>query len=250
MRKKLLLQLAAATLVTLPMVVQADPPWKRDQSEHNNYRDEGRVEVRVGYGSDDCDRGCNEGEHSGGPPPWAPAHGYRRKHKHKHEREEQYARAEQEPQGNVQVRYSDEFDISKGTCNREEIGMVLGGVVGGVIGNRVGKNNDNEAVGTIAGAVVGILVGRTIGRKMDRADQQCTGQVLERAADGQTVQWRNSETGLAYNVTPTRTFRENDRYCREYITQARSGSTNEQLQGKACRNADGSWQLANGGTRM
>lgn len=59
----------------------------------------------------------------GGPPPWAPAHGYRRK------------------QGLAETSYVPPFDINIGTCNRELVGSVLGGAVGGVLGSNVGKGS-------------------------------------------------------------------------------------------------------------
>ena len=50
-------------------------------------------------------------------------------------------------------------------CEREDVGMVLGGVAGGAIGSAI---TDNNAVGTIAGSVGGAYLGRKIagsGRK-------------------------------------------------------------------------------------
>lgn len=260
---KLGIHLVAAVAFMLPLAANAGPGY--DEAGHGKYRQDGDVNIKVEIDYNDHERD-HEYEHKhkhkhknkhkhkhrygkGGPPPWAPAHGYRRKyHRHRYYADDHEDR--REPAG-TQVSYSEEFDIDKGTCDRETVGAVLGGVVGGVIGHQVGKNNDNEAVGTIAGAVVGILVGKTIGRKMDQADQQCTGQVLERAPDGQMVRWRNPNNGVQYDVTPTQTYQEDGRYCREYVTQARTGSSGqEQISNKACRNPDGSWQLANGGARL
>ncbi len=53
----------------------------------------------------------------GGPPPWAPAHGYRRK---------------------MGTAYASPYGIGLGRCNRKEISGVLGGVAGGSIGSRIG----------------------------------------------------------------------------------------------------------------
>lgn len=168
----------------------------------------------------------------GGPPPWAPAHGYRAN---------QEARSySEEPE--VYARRRREFGIDAGTCNRETLGTVLGGVVGGVVGSRVG-DRDDRTMTTIAGVVVGALIGREIGRRMDRADQACTGQVLERAADHETIRWRNADTGMQYLVTPEQTFERQGRFCRTYTTVAvRNGGERSSLQETACRTQEGAWQ--------
>ena len=167
---------------------------------------------------------------AGGPPPWAPAHGYRAKHgaRHYHEAPEIYERR------------SREFGIRSGTCNREALGAVLGGAVGAVVGSRVG-DRDNRTVTTVAGVVAGVLIGREIGRRMDEADHACTGQVLERAADHETVRWRNGQTGVEYLVTPERTFERDSGFCRTYTTVALTGDDRHSVRDTACRNEDGSW---------
>ena len=158
--------------------------------------------------------------YSGGPPPWAPAHGYRR----------QIA------------------DIEGGTCDRglmssEILGGAVGGALGGYLGSRVGKGSGQLAA-TAAGALLGALVGSSIGRSMDAADQLCVGKTLEAAPDNQAIAWRNPDANAVYTVTPVRTFEDySGRYCREYTTEAVVGGRTEQVYGTACRQPDGSWQL-------
>lgn len=204
-----------ALLLVLPMVAQADP-WRATHGKP--------------------DKGApHEATNAGGPPPWAPAHGYRR---------HRGGPPDSDPE--VYVSYTRRLGIGAGTCNREAVGALLGGIIGGVIGSKVGEHNDARAAGTIAGTVIGVLVGRSIGRDMDQADQQCTGQVLERARDGETVVWRNAEAGVEFRVTPTRTFQRDGLYCRAYVTEAAGSGSRRKMQGEACRNADGTWQLAQG----
>lgn len=180
---------------------------------------------------------CQSANH-GGPPPWAPAHG-NRKHKDHDDDDDDDARHVHSKREAVRV--SDEIGISAGTCRREVIGAILGGVVGGVIGNEVG-NPGNKNVTTIAGAVLGVLVGKTIGRRMDKKDQQCAGQVLERAADGKRVHWVNDD-GIEFNVTPQRTFNRNGQRCREYQTISKHNGKSYKEVETACRNSSGAWQV-------
>ena len=193
-----------------------------------------------GYGPDDCS-GLPPGQakknpHCGGskkkgPPPWAPAHGHRQKGGGDH-----YAVEDEQ----IAIRIGNDIGISVGTCRRETIGAVMGGVVGGVIGNEVGDKSHKEAA-TIAGAAIGILVGKTIGRQMDQKDQQCTGQVLERVVDGESVRWMN-DSGIRFDVTPLETFNKNGLFCRKYQTVSVQNGKPQQAQLSACRQKNGSWK--------
>ena len=161
----------------------------------------------------------------GGPPPWAPAHGYRHK----------YATG---PAGYVQP-----FGIGLGNCNRELLGGLLGAAAGGLVGSRIGDGRGQLAA-VAGGTLLGFLVGGSIGRTMDEVDQNCVGQALEHAGDGQTIVWNNPEKGGQYQVTPKQTFQRDDgRYCREYTATAVIGGKTQNTYGTACRQPDGAWQL-------
>jgi surface antigen len=183
----------------------------------------------------------DESGHRGGPPPWAPAHGYRRKH-HEHEHEHREYREEyREPVAEVRVSKEPSVVIRDGKCNREAVGAVLGGIVGGVIGNQVGRNNGNTEVGTVAGAIIGVVVGKNIGRDMDNRDAGCAAHALNQARDGQTVTWRNPDTGLDFHLTPTETFHRDGLLCRRYRTETARGGERAEGQSEACRTPDGNW---------
>ncbi|MEE8308114.1 MAG: RT0821/Lpp0805 family surface protein, partial [Gammaproteobacteria bacterium] len=178
-------------------------------------------------------RKCRRGvRHAGGPPPWAPAHGYRR-HRRGHHHE------------HVQTGYVPPFDLNLGHCNRAAIGVVLGGVTGGVIGSTIGRG-DGRTAAIIGGTVLGAIVGGSIGRRMDQVDQNCVGQVLEHAPDGEAITWNTSETGSRHRVTPVKTYQDTEgQYCREYQADSVIGGRQQQTYGTACRQPDGSWRLVN-----
>lgn len=164
------------------------------------------------------------------PPPWAPAHGYRAK---KGKKFKEYKHAAP----------PSTFGIDLGQCNRDLLGGALGAAAGAALGSQVGKG-DGRTVAIIGGAILGALVGGNLGRAMDQVDQNCVGQALERAEDGQTIVWNNPRTGTGYRLTPTKTYKDTrNRYCREYITKGTIGGKEQQLYGKACRQPDGSWEL-------
>lgn len=173
---------------------------------------------------------------SADPPPWAPAHGYRAKHKSKHKNKNRHR---------DQYAYVAPFDLNIGRCNRELLGGALGGAAGAAIGAQIGSG-DGRTAAIIGGTILGILVGGSIGRTMDEVDQNCIGQALEHAPDGQAIVWNDPRHSAQYQVVPTQTVREPDgRYCREYTTTATIGGKTQQVYGRACRQPDGSWELQN-----
>ena len=75
-------------------------------------------------------------------------------------------------------------------------------------------------------------------------DRQLTaaafGEALDKQLSGQSVAWRNPDTGSSGSVTPLRTFRASDgRWCREYEQSVAGPGGSERLTGIACRDAQG-----------
>ncbi len=164
-----------------------------------------------------------------GPPPWAPAHGYRRKQGGSFEGESGV--------------YAVPHNIEAGRCNRGTVGAVLGGAAGGVLGSKVGDGAGRDAA-IIAGTVLGVVVGGRVGRWMDEVDQACAAQTLEFSGTARGVEWVNPDNGAVYELTPTETYQTDaDRYCREYRASANIGGRVQEIHGTACREPDGSWQL-------
>lgn len=164
----------------------------------------------------------------GGPPPWTPAHGYRAKRMSAHARREVYVPP---------------FDLSLGRCNRQVLGAVLGGGTGAVIGSQIGEG-EGRTVAVIGGTIIGALVGGSIGRMMDEVDQNCVGQVLEHAPDGQAIIWEDPQSDSRFQVAPLQTVQTAEgQYCREYTATATIGGEERETYGLACRQPDGAWKL-------
>lgn len=162
------------------------------------------------------------------PPPWAPAHGWRKKH------DPYYT-------GYGGRQWPNDYGISSGRCNREAVGTALGGIVGGAIGSTVGKG-DSRAVAVIVGAVIGAVIGNRIGRDLDNADRGCLGHTLELGAANHPVMWMNANTGLNYTVTPLSGFSANGQKCRYYKLNVRGDGVNDNRSERACMASDGTWK--------
>jgi surface antigen len=124
----------------------------------------------------------------------------------------------------------------------EGVGAVAGGVAGGLLGSQIGSGSGQVAAAA-TGAFFGAVLGGKIGKHMDREDQQEVERALETAPTGKSVNWRNPDSGNQFRVTPTRTYYKEEQPCREYTTYADIGGKKQQIYGKACRQADGSWRV-------
>ncbi|MEO5342345.1 MAG: RT0821/Lpp0805 family surface protein [Gammaproteobacteria bacterium SHHR-1] len=127
-----------------------------------------------------------------------------------------------------------------GGCSQRETGNVVGGIAGAALGNQFGHGSGRVAM-TALGAIAGSAIGGAIGQNMDDTDRLKTQRALERARTDETSSWTNPDTGHRYQVTPTRTYNQGGRACREYTTRAYIDGRKEVIRGTACRQADGSW---------
>ena len=65
-------------------------------------------------------------------------------------------------------------------------------------------------------------------------------EALDRQVSGQSVVWRNPESGSSGAIKPLRTFRAADgRFCREYEQRLEAPGGSERVTGIACREAGG-----------
>lgn len=133
--------------------------------------------------------------------------------------------------------------------------MVIGGVLGGVLASEVfgggyygGRHHPYyrhpaPTAAIIAGTIAGAAIGGAIGRSMDETDRLKTAATLETVRTGVSSTWRNPDTGVAYAVTPTKTYESASGPCREYTIDALIGGKKEKIYGTACRQPDGSWKI-------
>ena len=164
------------------------------------------------------------------PPPWAPAHGWRRK------QGDQYV-------GYTGSRWDRDYGIIGGHCDRQAIGAAAGAVIGGAIGSQVGKA-DNRTVATVLGAVIGSVIGAKVAADMDEGDRACMGQSLELAGSNTPVNWFNPATRVTYVLTPMGGYKQDGRVCREFSLRASSGRDKDSGRAFACQTREGTWQLA------
>lgn len=134
-----------------------------------------------------------------------------------------------------------------GGISKQDVGTVGGAVVGGILGSNVGKGK-GQIAGTIGGALLGGMLGSNIGASLDRADMQYYDQTsqraLENAQPGQTMPWKNPQSGNYGTVTPSNYYQTaSGQYCREYTQTITVGGQTQEGHGTACRQPDGTWQI-------
>lgn len=134
----------------------------------------------------------------------------------------------------------------QGSVNKQTGGTLIGGVAGGLLGAQFGKG-EGKLVATGVGALAGALIGSEVGKTLDEYDKQMvtktSQQALEYSPSGKTVAWQNPDSGNSGNITPVRTYKSDDRYCREYVQEIMVGGEKQKAYGKACRKEDGHWEI-------
>jgi surface antigen len=133
-----------------------------------------------------------------------------------------------------------------GSNTKQVVGTGGGAIIGGILGSKVGGGS-GQLWATGAGALLGALVGSEIGKSLDAADRGYASKATHQAYDapvGETISWRNPDSGNYGNITPTRDgYSSSGRYCREYQQTIYVGGKKESGYGTACRQPDGSWEI-------
>jgi surface antigen len=209
-----------AVIFAATIPVQAAPPWKGGPAngKGGKYQKHGPKGPMAGPGA-----------FRPGPPPWAPAHGYRRK-------------------GNGG--YPFPAGLLDGRCRVDLLdgptaGGLLGAAAGGLAGSQFGKG-DGKLAATAIGTLIGFVIGQEVGRQLTPVEETCFSQTFEHVPDRETIVWRNAQQDAQYQVTPIGTTEVGTgMYCREYQAKATVGDRVEETYGTACRQPDGSWKLMN-----
>ncbi|HEX6005968.1 MAG TPA: RT0821/Lpp0805 family surface protein [Burkholderiales bacterium] len=142
--------------------------------------------------------------------------------------------------GYTGAKWKRDYGILAGTCDATAVGALLGR--GAAVATRVSHSSD-PPVAVIVGTALGALVGANVDANFDSGDRGCMGHTLELAGERETVAWSNARTGVRYQVTPTRNFKDRSKPCREFTTLISSGKRTNALMGVACRGGAGEWTI-------
>ena len=130
---------------------------------------------------------------------------------------------------------------------KQAIGTVTGMVIGGKMANDFAEGSRNQGLWTMAGVALGAFLGNEVGASMDKQDallaERAAMQALEFNKSDQATVWTNPDTGNSGTVYPTSTYARAGQPCREFTQEIKIGDKIETAFGKACRNADGSWDI-------
>ena len=140
--------------------------------------------------------------------------------------------------------------VEQSGSGEEVMGTLLGAALGGLVGAQVGSGTGRK-VAIAAGVLGGGYLGNRIGKKLSCRDQEyhydTTQSALEYKPTGGSAAWRNPDSGHSGAVTPTRTWIAADGTpCRDFTQTIEVDGQLETLQGTACRQADGTWQMMEG----
>src|ERR671924_2143271 len=112
----------------------------------------------------------------------------------------------------------------------------VGGLGGAAAGGLLAAALGGKGTGIAAGTILGGLIGGAIGDRLDAADRAkasaAASQALESVPSGQSVAWRNPDSGNSGVVTPVRTYQTaSGQPCREYTQTITIGGEPQQSYG-------------------
>lgn len=136
----------------------------------------------------------------------------------------------------------------QGVGPKEGIGTLAGAAGGGLLGSQFGSG-EGKLAATAVGVLVGAWLGNSVGSSLDRSDRMYAEQTYNRAFEnsrsGTASSWRNPDSGNYGTVTPTRSYRDYDRDCRDFTQTIYIEGRAQTGRGTACRNGDGTWSVVN-----
>jgi surface antigen len=130
---------------------------------------------------------------------------------------------------------------------KQSAGTITGMVLGGKIARDLAEDSSKKSLWTLAGVTLGAFLGNEIGASMDKTDllmaQNARNFALENNRVNLQESWKNPDSGNSGVIYPTKTYSIGDQPCREFTQEINIGGNIHTAYGKACRMADGSWQL-------
>ena len=132
-----------------------------------------------------------------------------------------------------------------GMDTNETIGTIGGGAAGALIGSQIGSGTGQLAA-TAIGTLLGAYAGRTLAKNFGDNDRSRAVTAERQAvARNEAITWNNPQSGYSGTVEPRDTYRNtNGQLCREYTHTIYVDGRAETARGTACRQNDGTWQLA------
>lgn len=127
-----------------------------------------------------------------------------------------------------------------GCANKAQTGAGVGAMTGATIGALTAKN---KISGAAIGAGIGLLLGYMVGNEMDKYDKEQINKTLESQPSGKPMTWKNPDSGVQYEATPTHAYMQNDKIYRDVYIKANVDGQEKDIKAKAYRNADGTWVL-------
>lgn len=122
----------------------------------------------------------------------------------------------------------------KRVFNKEQTIPLGAGILGAVICNKLFDGHGSKDGWTAACGVAGYFGTVAFMKQHNNA--------LERNQIGQTTRWDDPD-GTRHSVTPTKTYYQDEVPCREFRQTVEIDGQIEILEGRACRQGDGSWKL-------
>ncbi|HER27620.1 MAG TPA: glycine zipper 2TM domain-containing protein, partial [Rhodospirillales bacterium] len=119
---------------------------------------------------------------------------------------------------------------AEGTANKQTFGTVIGAGLGALVGAQFGSGK-GQILAAVVGGLAGAYAGSEIGKVLDANDrdmaQQTAQLALETNKTGYASSWQNPDSGHSGSATPTSTYQQGGKDCREFETTVNVDSKSE-----------------------
>jgi len=124
--------------------------------------------------------------------------------------------------------------VDRDVFGKDKIIPLGGGILGAVVCNKLFDGHGSRDGWTAACGAAGYFASTAFVKRHNT--------VLESNQVGQTTRWSDPD-GKQHSVTPVKTYYEGERPCRDFRQTVEIDGQTEIMEGKACRQSNGSWKL-------
>lgn len=122
----------------------------------------------------------------------------------------------------------------------DQTGSISGGLV-----NTPSSASNQKIVVSVTGASLGSLLSARVKEKLNQRDRENVDSAADRSfRKGERVEWSNQKTGRRGYVQPGRIYKATSgNLCRDFTNTILYKDREDVVNGTACQNEDGTWQI-------
>ncbi|HEX5378556.1 MAG TPA: RcnB family protein [Phenylobacterium sp.] len=145
--------------------------------------------------------------------------------------------------------YNDDVYYKECRNSKDPAGVIIGALIGGLIGNAAGQGGGRTGA-TVAGVILGGAVGAALTKNLDCDDRSYAYKAYYDGFNsdrvGSRYQWRNPDNNHRGEVRIRNYYNDPRGFrCSNFTQVTTIQGRSQTIQGRACRQPDGTWAVVN-----